>query len=86
MEIKTARNPKQARIDGSRFGLRKQKLWLKRNFPKMAKMAISGPKRRNSAKKGYAFWSRRNASTARVSRHSYFNIRTTEILLPLNLG
>ena len=53
-EINTTNDPKQARIDGSRFGLGKQKLWLKRNFPKTAKTAISGPKRWNSAKKGHA--------------------------------
>ena len=49
-----ANNPQQGRIDGSRFGLGKQKLLRKRNLPKMAKTAVSAPKRSNSAKKGYA--------------------------------
>ena len=42
-------NPEQTGIDGSQFGLGNQKLWLKRNFPKMAKLTISGPKRWNLA-------------------------------------
>ena len=44
MEIKTTRNPKQARIDENRFGLENQKLWLKQNFSKMEKMMILKPK------------------------------------------
>ena len=54
-KIKTAKNLKQARTDGSQFGPGNQDLWLKRNFPKIEKTMISGPKRHNSAtKKGYA--------------------------------
>lgn len=53
-EIQTARNPEQAGIDGSRFGPGNQELWLKQNFPKIAKMTISRSKRWNSAKKRYA--------------------------------
>ena len=49
-EIEKAINFEQTRIDGSVFGIRNQKLWLKQNFPKMAKMTISGPKRWNSTK------------------------------------
>ena len=41
-------------IDQSQFGLLNQKLLRKRNFPKMAKLTISGPKRWNLAKN----WSR----------------------------
>ena len=46
------KNPKHPGIDGSRFGIRKLNLLKKRNFPKTAKTAFSGPKRWNSAKKG----------------------------------
>jgi hypothetical protein len=42
-------NPEQTGIDESQFGLRNQELLLKRNFPKMEKMTISGPKRWNLA-------------------------------------
>ena len=44
MEIENARNPEQAEIDGSRFGLGNQELWLKRNFHEMTKTMILGPK------------------------------------------
>ncbi|KAL9382093.1 hypothetical protein Peur_025128 [Populus x canadensis] len=43
-------NPEQTGIDESQFGLGNQELWLKRNFPKMVKMTISGLKRWNLAK------------------------------------
>jgi hypothetical protein len=43
-------NLEQTGIDESQFGLGNQELWLKRNFPKMIKMTISGPKRWNLAK------------------------------------
>jgi len=49
-EYEKAMNPEQTGIDESQFGLGNQKLWLKRNFPKMEKMTISGPKRWNLAK------------------------------------
>jgi len=49
-EYERPMNPEQTGIDESQFGLKNQELWLKRNFPKMEKMMISGPKRWNLAK------------------------------------
>jgi len=49
-EYERPMNPEQTGIDESQFGLKNQELWLKRNFPKMEKMTISGPKRWNLAK------------------------------------
>jgi hypothetical protein len=48
-EYERPMNPEQTGIDESQFGLRNQELLLKRNFPKMEKMTISGPKRWNLA-------------------------------------
>jgi hypothetical protein len=50
-EYERPMNPEQTGIDKSQFGLGNQELWLKRNFPKMVKMTISGPKRWNLTKK-----------------------------------
>ena len=44
IEIKKAINLEQVGLDGSWFELGKQELWLKRNFPKMAKTTISSQK------------------------------------------
>ena len=49
-KIKKAINLEQAGFDGIRFRLGNQKLWLKRNFSKITKTMISGPKRWNSVK------------------------------------
>jgi hypothetical protein len=49
-EYERPMNPEQIGIDESQFGLGNQELWLKRNFPKMVKMTILGPKRWNLAK------------------------------------
>ena len=42
METNKTKNPKQARIDGSRFRLGKLNLLQKQNFPKTSKTAIWG--------------------------------------------
>ena len=49
-ECERSMNSERVPIDQSQFGLLNQKLLRKRNFPKMAKLTISGPKRWNLAK------------------------------------